>query len=342
MSVTPLEDGAFGVWDDFVRDHPKSTAFHLSAWHRSLKAGMGHEVFWLTYRSRAGALEGVLPLTRVKSRLFGHSIISSAFAVYGGPVYENDGAKQALLEAAKSLVLDSGASALELRSCEPEVPQWPSKSDMYVTFRRAIDADPDVNMKAIPRKQRAMVRKAIKKDLHAKISGSVDHHFAIYAESVRNLGTPVFPKKWFQALQHFYGDEADILIIKKDDKSLASVMSLYFRGEVLPYYGGGTAGARAFAANDYMYWALMEHARNKGCTSFDFGRSKVGTGAFSFKKNWGFEPTPLHYEFFLPEGSDMPDVNPLNPKYQLMIRTWKKLPLWLANRMGPLISKNLG
>lgn len=342
MSISLLEDGAFGVWDDFVRDHPASTPFHLSAWQRALEPGMGHKVLWLTYRSKAGALEGVLPLTQVKSRLFGHTLIASAFAVYGGPLYQSPEAKAALIEAAISAVQDTGASALELRSQTREMEAWPAKTDLYVTFKREINADPDVNMKAIPRKQRAMVRKGIKFDLHSKESGSVDHHYAIYAESVRNLGTPVFPKRWFQALQHFYGRECDILIIKKDDKSLASVMSLYFKGEVLPYYGGGTADARAFAANDYMYWALMEHAREKGCTSFDFGRSKVGTGAFSFKKNWGFEPTPLAYEFYLPSGADMPDVNPLNPKYQLMIKTWRKLPLWAANRMGPFISRNLG
>jgi FemAB-related protein (PEP-CTERM system-associated) len=342
MPVSQLESGAFGAWDDFVHDHPGATAFHLSAWQRAIEASMGHKVLWLTYRSSAGALEGVLPLTQIKSRLFGHIFIASAFAVYGGPLYTNDAAKLALLDAAKDALVREGASALELRSQARICPDWAAKEDLYVTFRRPIDADPDVNMKAIPRKQRAMVRKGIKNDLLAKISGSVDHHYAIYAQSVRNLGTPVFPKRWFQALQHFYGNDCDILAVKKDGQTLSSVMSLYFRGEVLPYYGGGTEHARAYAANDYMYWALMEHAREKGCTSFDFGRSKAGTGAFSFKKNWGFDPTPLTYEFYLPDGAEMPDLNPLNPKYQMMIKTWKKLPLWLANAMGPHIAKNLG
>lgn len=342
MPVTMLEDGAYGVWDDFVHEHPRATAFHLSAWQRSIEKGVGHKVFWLTYRSSAGTLEGILPLTQVKSRLFGHTLIASAFAVYGGPLYTSDKARDALVEAAKAAMVTENASAIEFRSEARVCPDWPAKEDLYVTFRKPIDADSDANLKAIPRKQRAMVRKAIKNDLHFKISGSVDHHYDIYAESVRNLGTPVFPKRWFQALQHFYGDGCDILTVKKDDKTLASVMSFYFRGEVLPYYGGGTQDARTFAANDFMYWALMEHAREKGCTSFDFGRSKAGTGAFSFKKNWGFEPTPLTYEFYLPEGAEMPDINPLNPKYQLMIKTWKKLPLWAANRIGPFISKNLG
>lgn len=342
MSVSLLEEGAFGVWDDYVHEHPGATAFHLSAWQRSIEASMGHKGIWFVYRNTAGVVDGVLPLTQVKSRLFGHSLVAPAFAVYGGPLFSNDTAKEALIEAAKSALVQEGASALEFRSESRVCPQWPAKEDMYVTFRKPISQDSDANLKAIPRKQRAMVRKAIKNDLYSKISGSVDHHYAIYAESVRNLGTPVFPKRWFQALQHFYGDACDILTVKKDEKSLSSVLSLYFRGEVLPYYGGGTADARAYAANDFMYWALMEHAREKGCTSFDFGRSKVGTGAYSFKKNWGFEPTPLTYEFYLPQGAEMPDINPLNPKYQLMIKTWRKLPLWLANRLGPMVAKNLG
>ncbi|MEM9287113.1 MAG: FemAB family XrtA/PEP-CTERM system-associated protein [Pseudomonadota bacterium] len=342
MSVQSLDDGAFGVWDDYVRAHPSSTAFHLSAWSRAVQASMGHRVHWLTYRSAAGALEGVLPITQIKSRLFGHSLISCAFAVYGGPLFDHDTAKAALLDAAQALVQSSGASALELRSQDRVAPTWPAKEGLYVTFKRDIDQDPDVNMKAIPRKQRAMVRKGIKFDLRADITDSIDQHFAMYSESVRNLGTPIFPKRWFEALQAFYGEDLDILVIKKDDQPLASVLSLYFKDDVLPYYGGGTAAARGFAANDYMYWALMEHAREKGCTRFDFGRSKTGTGAFSFKKNWGFEPQPLCYEFFLQGGAEMPDVNPLNPKYQLMIKTWRKLPLWAANMLGPLISKNLG
>jgi FemAB-related protein (PEP-CTERM system-associated) len=152
----------------------------------------------------------------------------------------------------------------------------------------------------------------------------------------------VFPRALFAAILDAFDADADILTVYKDGKPLSSVLSLYHGGEVLPYYGGGLPEARTWRANDHMYWQLMEHARRRGCTSFDFGRSKFGTGPFAFKKNWGFEPAPLHYEFRLAEGEALPDLSPNNPKYKAMIALWTRLPLWLANRAGPLVSRGLG
>jgi FemAB-related protein (PEP-CTERM system-associated) len=119
-------------------------------------------------------------------------------------------------------------------------------------------------------------------------------------------------------------------------------MSFYFRNEVLPYYGGGTEEARQFAANDFMYWELMRNSCEKGLKVFDFGRSKRNSGSYSFKANWGFEPQPLHYEYRLIHSSAIPDHNPSNPKYQFFIKAWQKIPLTIANLIGPHIVKNLG
>jgi len=303
---------------------------------------MGHSCSWLEYRSPGGVLEGVLPLTQIKSWLFGHSFIAPAFAVYGGPLSMNDTAKHALIEAAKDMARNAGAHALELRSQVRQCPDWPSKTQTYATFRKGIHASADENMSAIPRKQRAMVRKGLKLGLTHDIAAEIDEGYALYAHSVRNLGTPVFPKRWFQALKDLYGDMCDVLIVRKGQEALSGVLSFYFKGEVIPYYGGGTAAARLYAANDYMYWALMEHARERGCRSFDFGRSKVGSGAYAFKKNWGFMPSLLTYEYYLPASAALPDLSPLNPKYKAMIALWRKLPLFAANRLGPMIARNLG
>ena len=163
-------------------------------------------------------------------------------------------------------------------------------------------------------------------------------HYGVYAESVRNLGTPVFPAALFR---HVAGAlDSDVLTVRHQDKAVASVLSLYFRGTVFPYWGGGTAAARGLRANDRMYFALMSHARDRGCTRFDFGRSKTGTGAAAFKKNWGFTGVPRCYA----TRSDGParEVNPLNPKYALMVRAWQRLPLPVANLIGPWISRGLG
>ena len=163
-----------------------------------------------------------------------------------------------------------------------------------------------------------------------------------YAESVRNLGTPVFSRRYFDILLDAFGDAADIVTVLDGGQPIASVMNFYFRDEVLPYYGGGTAQARQRAGNDFMYWEVMRRAAERGFRLFDFGRSKVGTGAHAFKHNWGFTPAPLHYRYKLAPGAAIPDHNPLNPKYRLFIAAWKRLPLPVANLLGPPIVRGLG
>ena len=200
-------------------------------------------------------------------------------------------------------------------------------------------------MLAIPRKQRAEVRKSLGFDLDVSMgrdATAARAHYAVYAESVRNLGTPVFPARLFREVLAEFGDDADILTVRANGVAQASVLSLYFNGTVYPYWGGGTAAARGLRANDRMYFALMGHARGKGCTRFDFGRSKAGTGPAAFKKNWGFEGVPLAYAKRAAPGQEPREINPLNPRYQAKIALWKKLPLWVANTIGPHISRGLG
>ncbi len=341
MIVKKLDLAEPGQWDTFVMRHPAATFFHLSGWGRVIEKSFGHACYYV-YVEKAGEIAGILPLTFIKSRLFGNSLVSNGFSVYGGPVANNESAHEALDEAAWEIAQKLGADHVEYRNQSRLRPAWPCKDSMYVTFKKAIDPDQDVNLKAIPRKQRAVVRKGISNALESSFAPDLDTFFAMYSASVRNLGTPVFSKKFFRNLLEEFGRDAEILIIRKDGRPLSAVLSFYFRDEVLPYYGGGTAEARKWGANDFMYWALMDHAREKGCRIFDYGRSKVGTGSYSFKKYWGFEPEPLYYEFRLAKGDKLPEINPLNPKYKVFIAAWKKLPQWAANRIGPVISKDLG
>jgi FemAB-related protein (PEP-CTERM system-associated) len=195
---------------------------------------------------------------------------------------------------------------------------------------------------AIPRKQRRMVRKGTKSGLTYEIDAGVDRFYPVYAESVRNLGTPVFAKRYFQSLKEQFPNDCEVLTVLDNGRPLASVLSFYFRDEVHPYYGGGVRGARDLAANDFMYWMLMQHACRRGYRVFDFGRSKCGTGSYDFKRHWGFEPEPLFYEYHLLGRSDIPEFNPLNPKYRAFIALWRRLPLPLVNLLGPPIAQDLG
>lgn len=342
MDVEFLTPDRESAWDAFVLAHPDGTFFHRARWARVIADSFGHRTPYLLAR-RGGEIVGILPLTEIRSRLFGRSLISNAFCVYGGPLTHCAEAAEALDAAAWKIAQEAGIAVLEYRNRHRQRPQWAVKDNLYVTFRKPIGADHDANMKAIPRKQRAMVRKGIDRGLMSEIDADVDRFFALYAESVRNLGTPVYGKSYFARLKAAFADDCDVVVITHQGLGMAAVMNFYFRGEVLPYYGGGAAAARGLAANDFMYWEVMRRAVDgRGVRLFDFGRSKIGTGAFSFKKNWGFEPEPLAYEYKLGPGAAMPDINPLNPKYRLMVATWQKLPLWLANRLGPFIARDLG
>ncbi len=340
LILRELGPGDHPRWDAFVTVCPEATFFHRSGWQRVIEEAFGHPTTFL-YAERDGKIAGVLPLAQIRSRLFGNNLMSLPFCVYGGVAADDEEAAGALIDAAREKAENLGVEALELRHRERRLPDWPGK-DLYATFRREIDPDPEQNLKNIPRKQRAMVRKGIKAGLESAWDDDTERFYDAYSQSVHALGTPVFSRRYFQLLLEVFGDDARVLTITKDGRTVASVLNFYFRDEVLPYYGGGTSEARALKGNDFMYWELMRQSAEQGLRVFDFGRSKVGTGAYSFKKNWGFEPQPLPYAYHLVKADRVPEVNPMNPKYQLFIKLWRKLPLGVTRWLGPHIVKNLG
>jgi FemAB-related protein (PEP-CTERM system-associated) len=327
-------------WNEFVYAAPAGTFFHRFEWFDVLTRAFGHAVHPLI-AERDGRVVGVLPLARVKSLLFGDALVSTPFCVYGGAVATDPMARRALEDRACALATDLGVDYLELRNRERTRPDWPAK-DLYVTFRKPIDAESEKNMLAIPRKQRAMVRKGIQNQLESRLETNVDDVYRMYSESLRNLGTPVFSKRYLQVLQEVFGPDVESLTIRHQGRPVAAVLSFRFRDEILPYYGGGSEAARGVAANDFMYWQVMERARADGLRIFDYGRSKKETGSYAFKCHWGFEPEQLHYEYFLVRAKALPDLSPKNPKYDRMIKVWRKLPLALTHLIGPPVAKYLG
>jgi FemAB-related protein (PEP-CTERM system-associated) len=340
IEVKELGASDAAEWDAFVLACPQATFFHLAAWQQVIQTVFRHKTHYL-YAVRDGAIVGVLPLAHQRSRLFGRALMSLPFCVYGGPAVSDPAAFEPLTKAAMELARKLRVDYLELRSREEVLADWPGKS-LYVTFRKSIDADPDVNMQAVPRKQRAMIRKGIQEGLVSEIEPTVDDFYRLYSLSVRNLGTPVFPEQYFRFLKQTFGEACEILTIKKDGRPVAGVMSFYFRDEVLPYYGGGLPAARPLSGYDFMYWDLMRRAAERGTRIYDFGRSKKDTGPFKYKKHWGFEPAALPYQYFLVRAKDVPNLSPTNPKYHLFIETWKRMPLPLTRLVGPMVARYLG
>ncbi|WP_340587547.1 FemAB family XrtA/PEP-CTERM system-associated protein [Erythrobacter alti] len=317
------------------------SVFHRPAWLLAIAAGTGQRARGLI-AEQAGEISGWLPLSEVHSPIFGRMLASSGFAVEGGILASDDASAAALCDAVCEYAQRLACTTVELRG-GPVGSGWQVRTDSHCGFVEPLAGDDEAQLIAIPRKQRAEVRKSLKNDLTVETgSDEADRatHYAVYAESVRNLGTPVFPRSLFDAVLDTL--DADILTVRHRGQAVASVLSIYHDGAVMPYWGGGTWNARALRANDRMYYALMIHARTRGCDRFDFGRSKTGSGAYSFKKNWGFTPEPLSYASWTAPGQEARDADPTSEQHQSRIALWKKLPLPIANRLGPLIARGLG
>lgn len=328
-------------WDAFVMACPEATFFHRAGWQKIMREVFHHDTYFL-YAEQDGDWQGVLPLGHVKSWLFGNALVGLPFAVYGGVAALNPQAVQALEHEAQQIARQLGVAHLETRNVRARHADWPTQ-DLYVTFRKAIQPEEEANLKAIPRKQRAMVRKGIKQGLVSALDGGVERFFALYADNVHRHGTPAMPKRYFSALRAEFGADCEVLTVSSaEGRPLSSVLSFYFRDEVLPYYAGDDEAARDLAANDFKYWELMRLACQRGLKVFDYGRSKQGTGSYAFKKNWGFEPETLHYEYCLYKRDGIPQNNPSNAKYKFLIETWRRLPLGVANWLGPFVVRNLG
>jgi len=323
-------------WDPYCSSRPEATLFHGMPWQRAAARTFGYRFRGLL-ATREGRVAGILPLFQIPGLPIGCSLISTPLAVYGGVVADDRDAGEALRRAARSLGERLGAKYVELRD-GMRFADLPVK-DLYVTFRRPIGPDHDANFAAIPRKQRTSIRAGQKRGLTHRVGGAelIEAFYPIYSHSVRNLGTPVFPRRLFRHVMEEHPGESDILLVETDGRIVAAVLTFYDGDQALPYYAGTLRGAHRYSASDYMYWGLMRHAADRGCRVFDFGRSKRDTGAYHYKRHWGFEPTPLAYQYELLRDRALPDLSPRNPKFSLAIQAWRLLPQSVAERIGPAI-----
>ena len=349
IKITTLEETDHPAWNGYVFKHPQGTLFHLSQWKSVVEKTFGHKSHYLMATTTQpsdinpqSSVVGVLPMFQIKSWLFGNYFVSVPFAELGGVLSDNFEVEKALLAEAYQLSQDSHCDYLELRN-RMAVDNMMTK-ELYVNFKREIFPELDDNLMAVPRKARRMIRQGEKHGLTAEFgSHQIDDFYHILCGSYRSLGTPIFSKRFFQNFIDVFGDQCQILMIRtKEGQPAAGVLSFFFKDQVLPYYAGSEFECRRLAPNDFMYWQLMKYGCEKGYKVFDYGRSKVDTGSYHFKRHWGFEPTPLAYQYHLVRARELPNLSPANPKYKKKIETWRKLPLWVTRMIGPPIAKYLG
>lgn len=348
MQIRFAKDSDYQAWDEYVLNHTLGTIFHLTRWKRAIEESFGHQSYYLmaveecTDGTGSCCVKGVLPCFRIKSRLFGDYLVSIPFAELGGPVADSSAVAELLLAKATELAGEQQVDYLELKN-STSFHGFPTK-DLYFNFSREIYPESEENLLAIPRKSRAAVRKGIKEGLHAETGGHLlDAYYEIMARSYHNLGTPIFAKSFFRNFLRIFGGDAEVMVVfNPERKPIAGVLTFYFRDRVMPYFAGSLVEYRSLCPNDFMYWKLLERGCQRGFRVFDFGRSKADTGSFHFKKNWGFEPTPLAYQYGLIRATELPNLSPANPKYRKKIELWRKMPFALTKIIGPPLARFLG
>ncbi len=328
------------AWDGYVDAHPDATFFHRFAWRGVQAEALGYEPVYLMARVD-GALQGVLPLACVRSRLFGTSVVSLPFCAYGGPIASSEQALAALDERAVALARELGAKFVEYRFVGDSPIAAPTQ-DLYQTWTRPVPANVE-DLSAVPQKRRSLLRKALGHGLQVCVGREVDAFFDLYADNAHAHGTPALSRRFFLRLMEELGEAADILIVRDAaGRPLSGMLNFHFRDRLMAYFAGETAGARETYANDFKCWHLHRHALASGHAMLDYGRSKQGTGSTDFKKLWGFQPTPLRYAFRLIGLDAVPQNNPMNPKYRAAIGIWRRLPRGVVDWIGPRIIDGLG
>ena len=331
ICVEPLASAA--EWEAFVDAAPTATFFHRLGWRDVLERSFGFRAHYLTAR-RSGRLVGILPLCEWRPPFGRRRLQSLPFAVEAGVCAADDDAQQALEDAASELAARLGARTLELRDGLVGS-AFQLHGGIYCGFRRTLLARDEDEFARIPRKRRRMIRVGQRGGLSAQDGTDLDTFYVLYARTQRRLGTPLLPLAYFAELQRRFARQVILLAVHRGETPVAAVLSFVFRDRILPYYAGSREEFFHYGSNDFMYWELMRLARRRGLTVFDFGRSRVGSGAFQYKRHWGFTPEPLQYRVRTFGADPTPRRTVDDPRLRILRRVWSRLPFFVTMRVGP-------
>jgi serine/alanine adding enzyme len=328
-------------WDAFVAAHPEATGYHLWAWRRVFEQAFGHETCYLAAR-RGPDVAGVLPLVAFRSWLFGRFMVSLPFVNYGGVLASDAEATQALLDAATRAASDRGCRHLELRHTARRLPDLPVKQHK-VGMTLELESDATRAWEQLDRKVRNQVRKAQKSDLVGVTGGRelLDEFYGIFAVNMRDLGTPVYGRAFFDCVLREFPDAARVHVVRLGATPVASGITFAHRRTIEVPWASSLKAYRALCPNNLLYWSIIEHAVAGGFQTLDFGRSTPNEGTYEFKRQWGAEASPLFWEYALVSAESVPDQSPANPKFKSAIELWKRLPVPVATAIGPHIVRSI-
>ncbi len=336
------DSGADYDWDDFVATHPDGTLYHTRAWQRIAARAFGHELHPLCARDARGRIRGILPLVRLQSRLFGHFMVSLPYVNYCGALTDDDAADAQLMNHACKLGRSLGVTHIEFRDRRPRTTDWPVRTDKAEMILDLADSE-DAQWAALTSKVRAQVRRPGREGAVVRSGGSelIDDFYRVFSRNMRDLGTPVYPRTLFERIAEELGSRAEIVVVYLNDAPVAAGMLLHHGLTTEIPSASSLRHCNRLGVNMLLYWSCLQRSIARGARHFDFGRSSIDSGTYRFKRQWGAEPVPLYWHYWLRDGQAPPRLNPDNPKYALAINAWQRLPLWVANRLGPPLSRRL-
>jgi FemAB-related protein (PEP-CTERM system-associated) len=329
-------------WDAFVHAHPSASIYHLAAWRHLVADVFGHPSHHLMARDEHGTVTGVLPLVRIKSRLFGHYMVSLPYLDYGGPLGVDEETERELMHAAGAIAGEHGAGHVEFRGVVAQEPSWPTRTDK-VTLRRPLAENEEELWKSLSRGRRRQVKKASDGKSEVRIGGAelLGDFYAVFAENMRDLGTPVYDQAFFASMLARFPEATRIVAVRREGRAAGAAFLIGFRDRLEVPWVSTRRSMNAHYVNTLLYWELLRYAVSAGYREFDFGRSSLDSGTYAFKRQWGAEPVQLSWQYWLAPGRGMPGLTPNSPKFRLAVRAWQQLPLALANRLGPRLVKDL-
>jgi FemAB-related protein (PEP-CTERM system-associated) len=322
-------------WDAFVASRPDATAYHQWRWRDVFVRAFGHDTAYLAARD-GQTICGVLPLVLFRSAVFGRFAVSLPYVNYGGVLAADESVRRALLGEAERIAADRGLTHVELRHTDTCFPELPSKRHK-VAMTLELAADASKAWEAVDRKVRNQVRKAEKSGLTVESGGAelVEGFYSVFARNMRDLGTPVYDRRFFSEVLRQFPDEARVFLVRHTSGVVAAGISYRYRNTVENPWASSLKEFRTLSPNMLLYWHMIRDAVERGARVFDFGRSTPGEGTFKFKEQWGAKPRPVCWEYRLLAGANLPDQSPKNPKFRAAIAIWKRMPLGLATRLGP-------
>ena len=340
----PVVVGAEAAPEDcaaYVAAHPEARGYHHPAWLEVVHRVFGHRTLYLT-AARDGILVGVLPLVFFASRLFGRSTVSMPFFNYGGVLADDPEVERALLDRAIAETKAVRGTSLELRHTRQLFPELPAKRHK-VAMTLTLQATPERQWERLDRKVRNQVRKAEKSGLRVQCGGPelVPGFYRVFARNMRDLGTPVYSVRFFEDVLGTFTDRARVLLVSTAEQPVAASIVLWHRATMEVPWASALREYNPLCPNVLLYWHMLRFAIEQRCTLFDFGRSTPNEGTFHFKRQWGAEPQPLVWEYWMAKGRSVPDLSPRNPKFSVAIKAWQRLPVRVATMIGPHIVRHI-